>query len=169
MILSRNPALNTTCNTNTRTHIILVDPGRKPQSPFVRFNRGRTPRKKLPTLYHRSEQTQNQKQNLLSHSKIHFWSTCQQFFDRPKQITTNLLTNDSNPPCIYPLAELQTIVREYWNRMFLLEGDKYDLERGEKLKQFEVKFSKRLVQIFTSLPNKILKTKNKRNKRHKHK
>ncbi|EAT37119.1 AAEL010850-PH [Aedes aegypti] len=35
-------------------------------------------------------------------------------------------------------AELQTIVREYWNRMFLLEGDKYDLERGEKLKQFEI-------------------------------
>ncbi|XP_038109898.1 troponin I isoform X2 [Culex quinquefasciatus] len=35
-------------------------------------------------------------------------------------------------------AELQTICREYWNRMVGLEGDKYDLERGEKLKQFEI-------------------------------
>nr|XP_019558633.2 troponin I isoform X2 [Aedes albopictus] len=35
-------------------------------------------------------------------------------------------------------AELQTIVREYWKRIFSLEGDKYDLERGEKMKQFEI-------------------------------
>ncbi|XP_065083891.1 troponin I isoform X2 [Ochlerotatus camptorhynchus] len=35
-------------------------------------------------------------------------------------------------------AELQTIVRVYWNRIFGLEGDKYDLERMEKLKQFEI-------------------------------
>uniref|UniRef100_A0A8D8HCT7 Troponin I n=1 Tax=Culex pipiens TaxID=7175 RepID=A0A8D8HCT7_CULPI len=40
--------------------------------------------------------------------------------------------------CFYPIAELQTICREYWNRMVGLEGDKYDLERGEKLKQFEI-------------------------------
>ncbi|XP_062538884.1 troponin I isoform X2 [Armigeres subalbatus] len=35
-------------------------------------------------------------------------------------------------------AELQTIVREYWKRIFALEGDKYDLERIEKMKQFEI-------------------------------
>jgi hypothetical protein len=37
-------------------------------------------------------------------------------------------------------AELQTIIKEYWERLFGLEGDKYDLERNQKLKQFEVKF-----------------------------
>ncbi|XP_035913648.1 troponin I isoform X4 [Anopheles stephensi] len=35
-------------------------------------------------------------------------------------------------------AELQTICKEYWNRVFGLEGDKFDLERMEKLKQFEI-------------------------------
>lgn len=36
------------------------------------------------------------------------------------------------------LAELQTIVIEYWNRMFLLEGDKHDLDRLVALKELEV-------------------------------
>lgn len=36
------------------------------------------------------------------------------------------------------LAELQTICSAYWNRLYLLEGDKYDLERQIKLKQMEV-------------------------------
>ncbi|XP_058063989.1 troponin I isoform X3 [Anopheles bellator] len=35
-------------------------------------------------------------------------------------------------------AELQTICKEYWKRVFGLEGDKFDLERMEKLKQFEI-------------------------------
>ncbi|XP_053682345.1 troponin I isoform X2 [Sabethes cyaneus] len=35
-------------------------------------------------------------------------------------------------------AELQTLCREYWKRITGLEGDKYDLERTEKLKQFEI-------------------------------
>ncbi|XP_055615645.1 troponin I isoform X3 [Toxorhynchites rutilus septentrionalis] len=35
-------------------------------------------------------------------------------------------------------AELQTICREYYNRVIGLEGDKYDLERMEKIKQCEI-------------------------------
>ncbi|KAG5341282.1 TNNI protein, partial [Acromyrmex charruanus] len=34
-------------------------------------------------------------------------------------------------------AELQTICSAYWNRLSLLEGDKYDLERQIKLKELE--------------------------------
>lgn len=56
--------------------------------------------------------------------------------------------------CFYPIAELQTICREYWNRMVGLEGDKYDLERGEKLKQFEVKTFLAECQNLSSLPTK---------------
>jgi len=36
-------------------------------------------------------------------------------------------------------AELQTLCKEYWERVYALEGDKFDLERNQKLKQFEVK------------------------------
>jgi hypothetical protein len=36
-------------------------------------------------------------------------------------------------------AELQTILKQYWERVYSLEGDKFDLERNQKLKQFEVK------------------------------
>lgn len=36
------------------------------------------------------------------------------------------------------LAELQTICREYWNKIARLEGDKYDLEVIEQFKKFEV-------------------------------
>ncbi|XP_012227247.2 troponin I isoform X10 [Linepithema humile] len=35
-------------------------------------------------------------------------------------------------------AELQTICSAYWNRLYSLEGDKYDLERQIKLKEFEI-------------------------------
>lgn len=38
------------------------------------------------------------------------------------------------------LAELQTICKEYWNKIARLEGDKYDLEKVEQFKNFEVKF-----------------------------
>lgn len=37
------------------------------------------------------------------------------------------------------LAELQTICKEYWNKIARLEGDKYDLEIIEQFKNFEVK------------------------------
>lgn len=37
------------------------------------------------------------------------------------------------------LAELQTICKEYWNKIARLEGDKYDLEIVEQFKNFEVK------------------------------
>lgn len=37
------------------------------------------------------------------------------------------------------LAELQTICKEYWNKVARLEGDKYDLEIVEQFKNFEVK------------------------------
>ena len=36
------------------------------------------------------------------------------------------------------LAELQTICSAYWNRLYALEGDKFDLERQIRLKEFEV-------------------------------
>lgn len=36
------------------------------------------------------------------------------------------------------LAELQTICKEYWNKIARLEGDKYDLEIIEQFKNFEV-------------------------------
>ncbi|XP_076676262.1 troponin I-like isoform X3 [Andrena cerasifolii] len=35
-------------------------------------------------------------------------------------------------------AELQTICSAYWNRLNLLEGDKIDLERQIRLKEFEI-------------------------------
>ncbi|XP_076641177.1 troponin wings up A isoform X18 [Halictus rubicundus] len=35
-------------------------------------------------------------------------------------------------------AELQTICSAYWNRLHALEGDKYDLERQIKMKEFEI-------------------------------
>ncbi|XP_076375736.1 troponin wings up A isoform X16 [Megalopta genalis] len=35
-------------------------------------------------------------------------------------------------------AELQTICSAYWNRVHALEGDKYDLERQIKMKEFEI-------------------------------
>lgn len=37
------------------------------------------------------------------------------------------------------IAELATICREYWNKISILEGDKYDLEMVEQLKKWEVK------------------------------
>lgn len=49
----------------------------------------------------------------------------------------------TNYICIYikiiHLAELQTICKEYWNKISRLEGDKYDLEIIEQFKNFEVK------------------------------
>ncbi|XP_077287483.1 troponin wings up A isoform X6 [Arctopsyche grandis] len=35
-------------------------------------------------------------------------------------------------------AELQTICASYWHRLYSLEGDKFDLERGRNLKQLEI-------------------------------
>lgn len=67
--------------------------------------------------------------------------------------------------CFYPIAELQTICREYWNRMVGLEGDKYDLERGEKLKQFEVKTFLAECQNLSSLPTKTTNKYTKKNTR----
>lgn len=40
---------------------------------------------------------------------------------------------------VFSPAELQTICTMFWHRVYNLEGDKYDLERGIKLKQMEVK------------------------------
>lgn len=44
---------------------------------------------------------------------------------------------------IIHLAELQTICKEYWNKVARLEGDKYDLEIVEQFKNFEVKSNTR--------------------------
>ncbi|XP_037921694.1 troponin I isoform X10 [Hermetia illucens] len=35
-------------------------------------------------------------------------------------------------------AELQTVCKQYWQRMYNLEGDKYDLERAYRIKQLEI-------------------------------
>lgn len=35
-------------------------------------------------------------------------------------------------------AELQTICKQYWQRLYNLEGDKFDLEHIEKIKAQEV-------------------------------
>ncbi|XP_047350279.1 troponin I isoform X9 [Vespa velutina] len=35
-------------------------------------------------------------------------------------------------------AELQTICADYWQKVYALEGDKYDLERQIRMKQFEI-------------------------------
>lgn len=39
---------------------------------------------------------------------------------------------------LFILAELQTIIQTYWSKINDLEGDKFDLERIEKLKDLEV-------------------------------
>lgn len=51
---------------------------------------------------------------------------------------------------IIHLAELQTICKEYWNKIARLEGDKYDLEIIEQFKNFEVKSDTRtnILHIF---------------------
>lgn len=43
-----------------------------------------------------------------------------------------------HPETFVLLAELQTICSTYWNRLYSLEGDKFDLERQIRLKEFEV-------------------------------
>ncbi|XP_017963416.1 troponin I isoform X1 [Drosophila navojoa] len=40
-------------------------------------------------------------------------------------------------------AELQTICKQYWQRLYELEGDKFDLEHVQKLKAQEVNFPTR--------------------------
>ena len=46
------------------------------------------------------------------------------------------------------LAELQTICKQYWNKIYILEGDKWELERLSKLKEFEVKKRAILCECF---------------------
>lgn len=42
-------------------------------------------------------------------------------------------------PVTHPIAELQTICSAYWQRIYGLEGDKFDLEHIQKVKEYEVK------------------------------
>ena len=46
------------------------------------------------------------------------------------------------------LAELQTVCKQYWNKIYILEGDKWELERISKLKEFEVKKRAILCECF---------------------
>lgn len=51
-------------------------------------------------------------------------------------------------------AELQTICKEYWQRLFNLEGDKFDLEHIQKIKAQEVikpKFENSKKEILVSV------------------
>jgi len=54
-------------------------------------------------------------------------------------------------------AELQTICKQYWQRLYNLEGDKFDLEHVQKLKAQEVNSK----QILPCTQNKKNKTKQK--------
>lgn len=42
---------------------------------------------------------------------------------------------------LFLLAELQTICRDYYNKIVRLEGEKYDLEVIERMKAHEVQIS----------------------------
>lgn len=46
--------------------------------------------------------------------------------------------NIHRPGGLFFLADLQTILRELWSKMYQLEGDKFDLERQIRMKDFEV-------------------------------
>ena len=50
------------------------------------------------------------------------------------------------------LAELQSLCKQYWNKICTLEGDKWDLERISKVKEFEVKKTAILLECFVSPP-----------------
>ena len=39
---------------------------------------------------------------------------------------------------MFCLAELQTICTEYWEHVYTVEGEKFDLEREIRLKEWEV-------------------------------
>lgn len=66
------------------------------------------------------------------------------------------------PYWIY-LAELQTICKQYWERIFNLEGDKFDLERGSALKKMEVKRLSEKTQSHTNnTKQKFTKTRTKK-------
>ncbi|XP_021941855.1 troponin I isoform X14 [Zootermopsis nevadensis] len=51
-------------------------------------------------------------------------------------------------------AELQTICKQYWNKIYILEGDKWELERISKMKEFEISDLNSLVN---NLPGKFQK------------
>ena len=51
---------------------------------------------------------------------------------------SNTLTLSCASLFLSVIAELQTICKQYWNRIYNLEGDKWELERLSKLKEFEV-------------------------------
>jgi len=51
---------------------------------------------------------------------------------------TNTNTDNANFIDTDTTAELQTICKQYWQRLYNLEGDKFDLEHVQKLKAQEV-------------------------------
>lgn len=52
------------------------------------------------------------------------------------------------------LVELQTLCKQYWNKIYVLEGDKWELERLNKLKEFEVKKTSILWECF--VPSNVI-------------
>jgi hypothetical protein len=52
------------------------------------------------------------------------------------------------------LVELQTLCKQYWNKIYVLEGDKWELERMNKLKEFEVKKTSVLWECF--VPSNVI-------------
>lgn len=48
-------------------------------------------------------------------------------------------------------AELQTLCQTFWKRIYNLEGDKFDLERIERLKKMEVTFNQLDLHSHTDL------------------
>ncbi|XP_023706118.1 troponin I isoform X4 [Cryptotermes secundus] len=51
-------------------------------------------------------------------------------------------------------AELQTVCKQYWNKIYILEGDKWELERASRMKEFEISD---LSSLVNNLPGKFQK------------
>ena len=59
-------------------------------------------------------------------------------FEKGDCLCTTSLTLSCASLFLSVVAELQTLCNQYWNRIYNLEGDKWDLERISKLKECEV-------------------------------
>lgn len=59
-------------------------------------------------------------------------------FEKGDCLRTTSLTLSCASLFLSVIAELQTICKQYWARIYNLEGDKWDLERLSRLKAFEV-------------------------------
>lgn len=86
-------------HTNTRTHHTRRS---RTQTTITKFHQQRAhSEEKLPNFESSIKTDPNPKQNLLPHSKIHFWSTCQQIFDHEKENNYTPFTYQWFKPSVY--------------------------------------------------------------------